>query len=341
MDHEIAASVVTGKTLDYAALAGKHHVNYDPFEAEEIRHYAQQAWDGLKDYITNPKTEEPLVGWYSDTLKADGRCDLISADDSSAFVWDWKTGYSRYDHAAQVTAYAWLLKQQLKTFPSSGIIVGVEAWLRRGERKVHHFSAEQLNEFAESVRQKAERIGRDWSPGKHCAFCPHSDICDAKLQYTKSAVTELMAVQNGGIELDRETIGGPFRERLEAIKKAVKAGELLIKAALAEGPLDCGDGNLLIEQRQRQDKIKYTAALPVIKEYDVGGLDDIVSVTKSKLLEAMTFEAPRGQKTAARKAALDKLREAGAVGTAYRMVQRTVNKANYLKLLDTKQDENE
>lgn len=344
--HEVAAAVAAGVTPDVEAVASHYGLGDDGAEdLGRIHAYAVRFWEEFAPYLANGDVEERLqadlgtveVDGETHQVVLSGRPDVIKArfeerrmvtELVGLAVHDWKTGYGRTEHPAQILGGA-LLAVSRYGWPEGEVILGTEAWLRHNDRRVHHITPADIQGLVDRIHEQIRKVGRQRGVGEWCTFCPHRLRCPTRSDYLRTVISDMMAgaAPDGGVPLDRTFIGGPFRQRLEAVERACKDARAILELCLEQGPVDRGDGTFMVLDQRRQDRILYSAAAHVIEGLDLTTeqLDAAVRVGKGKLLEAVASKAVRGKGAAAKRELMSQLGAAGAVVDDYRREVRFVD----------------
>ncbi len=172
--HEVMAQHVMGVDPDIEAIARKHSV--DPDELRRMYARGKKAWEEVKQWFPNPSAEHRLEGLLpggARKITLRGTADLVQLVGQVA-VLDWKFGWAPTVHPKQLKSYSYLAMENAEDFPDDGHVIGIEAWLRVGELRVHRFSRKELFEHEYAIVQQIERIGTQYGPSDDaCKYCPH------------------------------------------------------------------------------------------------------------------------------------------------------------------------
>lgn len=267
-----------------------------------------------------------------------GRIDvqsLVTGRDGlfSAAVLDWKTGRdSDGGKPAQRLAYASAI-EAMHGMPAQGYIYTAEIWLATEEIIETRYDLDAIEGFR--VRLAEQLKYAKGSPGRHCKYCPHRFACVPRDQWLRSAATALMDF--GPDALVREAEVGPSQLMREAVASLWDQSRLLRKAlehyeAAVDSLIDVHGGVDLPDDRRLIHGIKTLSSIDARKAWPVmrkAGLtnDDInavVSIGKTKLLDAIAAKAPRGKKGEAKSAINAALDEAGAISRNTSKFRKTI-----------------
>jgi len=324
--HEVAACVPHGREPDLEEIASRYGA--DPDDLGYIHWAASKAWEELGVYFPECRDEVKLthslgnVELAGDELAEvvlSGRLDLLAAPllgDALELlsVGDWKTGRGRTTHRAQIKAGA-LLAVYEHGMPATGAVLGVEIWLRHGDREIVQLDEQAIDGFQDELLTAAGDVGRKWGAGPHCVFCQHEPTCELRAAWVRSSIRDLCAMVLGDEPVPREILGTTIREQLTLLRRVVANVDKLIAAELERGPIDLGDGTAWVYGERITKPISFSAGAHVIDQVVASPeeLDRVVKVSKDKLLKLAASRVPKGKGAAAKRELLSQLGQAGAI----------------------------
>jgi len=322
--HEALRNVPACTEPDFEDIAARSGVDAD--ELRRIVAQGKRIWGEVRQWFPNPETEVRFDGEH-----LCGTSDLVSvvhddfaAETTDLSILDWKSGWSQREHPSQLTGYAECARRR-HGMPTSGFILGVEAWVRHGSYRIHRFTAEILDGFVARLAEQSKLIGRQYGPGDHCLFCAHVHHCVAREEYVRSTCNALALIPAQGITRDRI---GALYERSKALNAALRQYDKLLDAELDNGPLALPDGRQIVRREQEVTEIDALKAWPVLLTgvHPLTGdqLSDVVSVSKTAVEAAVKSQAVKGKGASYVRETLAELREAGALGTRVRHVKAIV-----------------
>jgi len=309
--HVALSHVPRGIEPDAEEIAGQFGV--DPDDIRRVVAYGRQAWDEIKQWVRGTiKTEEPLSGPV-----CGGTTDVIAIEQSemlkgvlSIVVIDWKTGWSQNEHPWQLTGYADCARAQFG-MPVSGHILAFEIWVRSKQYRSHKLTEGMLDAFRTRLSSQFEQVGKQYGAGTHCQYCPRINQCQVRADYVRGTMAALTTVGETG--LTREDIGRLY-EKSKVLDKALRTYGKLLDEELALGPIDLGDGRKLTLVETEREKISARNAWPVLMgAIDAEDLDNVLSVSKTKLYDCVKARAKKRQGAAQQRKIMAELRDAKAV----------------------------
>lgn len=228
-------------------------------------------------------------------------------------VIDWKFGYKEAEgQAHQLMAYGWALCQA-RRLPVRTVI----AWVRDGSLEIADYTPEQLDAWA--IELKSRLASGAYQPGSACTYCPRASAgCAVRESWVQSSAAALVQFFPGEL-LPIEQLRKAWLMK-DAVKKAIDQVEEAMKSQIElVGPVDLGDGrNLVLEQQERESVVlspSVIKSLSIQLDQQPEDLMESIGATcsMSKLKDAISATAPRGQKGKTIEAALEGLREAEAL----------------------------
>jgi hypothetical protein len=321
LHHLILTAIGHGQHLEVSDVAAMYLV--DSEELERLAAQTWRAWEQVKEYFPNPAVEE-YMEWVDveNNVTLAGHGDAISValdmDPELAFA-DLKSGYGYEDHSDQMKAYAWLLLHKHPEYDSAcGMVIsprfgaGNEAPNRTG-RKRHlgqTYHRKDLALWWQGIVQRIKENENVYSTGPHCMNCPRAATCDAltaRLHQIRRVLTFEGRPVGGVIRTLREVY-----QDVKMMEKACAVALTVIKAEVAAN----GNPELaLVEEERETIRVQSAAALNTILEYADGwaGMKGILKASKTEFKKAVMADSPHGQKGNRAEAAVERLREMGAV----------------------------
>jgi hypothetical protein len=312
--HACLKGVIEFGACDYAEVAGLYRV--DPDDVSELTALGVLCWRQVADYFPMPVCEVELR--YQDNYGVlTGHSDVMSLQDSAAWVADFKTGRADEDYTDQLMGYA-LLACEARDVDEAHVCL-----IRVRERTAdwEHYNRDQLvgwwRAFAKRLRDEAEL----YRPGRHCGYCPRFHECPGAASHLTLASEFLLSASKAGCSplafgTDRAKQVAYTYDRvrlLESVCESVRE-EIRAEVRRAGGVLPTGDGRELVITHQERKAIDYRPAYAVLRS--TLGLDRLESLLKVKLSdvsEAVREHAPRGHKAKAVTELKARLEEAGAM----------------------------
>lgn len=322
--HEVVARVITGGDADIPATARVYGV--DSEELAMLYHMAMQLWDGggINTIMASASAEVDLRGEVTH-----GRADLLQQQDGNSapvtVILDWDFGRVYHSKESQLMGYLLAAIDTWGWPEGRDAIIGIHARCREGEYDVYEYTYEELEAFRARLKRSLERVGKDYGPSHEtCIFCPHKTTCEAYQRYTRVAVDAMATLPAEDITTGDLVSLYPKYKELKTILGMFE--ELLNSRIFDEQEIHLDNGHKLVMVETNTDTISAEAALPILRETitDESALYDALKISKSKILNAVAKQAPRGQKAAEKDMLMSRLRDAGAVKTTTRFIRREV-----------------
>lgn len=250
---------------------------------------------------------------------------IISADGKCAFVVDWKTGrLDEEEHAQQVKGYGWLVAVQFPEIET--VYVCVVDVRTKQTRFAEEFNVDDLGAWWGALSNRLTAGALPWGPGRHCGFCPRALECEARQLRLQDAVRLVMdgvpSLPDRGA--DRSVaLGKLYHARRELERLCASVGDAIRAEVVAQGGVVpfSDDRELIVTQRDVQ-KID-GAAYPFLTDLYGAEIGKAVQIGKTKLLDAVRGQAPRGQKGAAAEQCMESLDQLGFVSVQTSQVLET------------------
>lgn len=326
--HAALAVHVHGETPDLAQIASEWAVDFH--ELERLFKGGCRLWEPLEPFFRPVQTEvelslslddEFLAEWDpayqpKKAIRLTGHIDVISVipEYREVRIADWKTGRVESDHLDQMRAYGLLA---LYRYPECQTVFANILRVREGTKEEHSWTRPELWAWWSRF---TEKLGReDYSPGTHCTHCPRALECPALQTVVDSSVRSLLSVDefvasqvSYGISL------GVLLGQVKLIEKACERARDAIKARVQSvgGSMPIDDQSALVIREEERRVISAPAAWEILRsELGEGNLIDCVRLGKEAVLEKAKALVGRGQKGKAAAQLMDRLDQAGAIGT--------------------------
>lgn len=315
---------IAGEQLEIEDVAAKFGVDAD--DLIPISLWTWRAWKALAEHFPDPQVETTVVldGPDGDIT---GHTDVLSHADGCARICDFKTGRLDADATAQIKAYCLGAMRQHDCHTSYALIIRPRDMVAYGTE----YTRKELEEWWDGVVEtlKATNV---FSPGSHCSFCPRSATCPSKTALLRQAVDSLTDMEfefdgsapmpNGEHLPDDPEVRGPLLaavlERIKLVDRVSEVVRDLIKADVERhgGSMPAGEGRQLVVIEQEQKKIAFGPAWPVLqKVIPAELLNECVTVSKTKIEDAIRERVGKGQNGKAVADVMESLRQVGAIST--------------------------
>jgi hypothetical protein len=312
--HAPLASLVDGSyAWDIARACDEYEV--DEKEVSYLYHVGKSMWDKLKDSIevleveTEHTREIGDTGWINT-----GHMDVAGwykPVPGTLVVIDWKTGRVDSDYTDQTIDYAWLIHPK---YPEATAFKVVTAWLRDNRTVVKDVTLEGLQDFERRLISAVTHD--DYHPGSVCEYCSNRLECNAQKSISRASVETMLAIGSDGMQEVTPALLSSLYVRSRLVKKAIDDYESALRVSIANnGPMQIEDGRVLKFVDEPRDKIHLD--LETLKAYlPIEKIQELTTISKTALNEAIGDVAPARQKGALRKAVVEQLRECGAIETS-------------------------
>jgi len=299
--HEALAQMLEHQEIEFAQIASKY--GCDEQELTRLYSAGTYAWDYISEHFEGPNVEGYAEREIAPGIVITGHPDLNTTE----AVLDWKSGWRLYNPRWQLNGYGIL----------TGATLGVIVWLRYRKFQVIMLMTE--DEFRDRLLEQIRLIGKQYSPGEHCAWCGRRDTCPAHAKHL-SRCAELVQQDQAGA-LSREDLGRLY-PALKEMEAKIKAAKDFIRNDVQEnGPLPLENGHELALHSTKKRVIDPLLAWPSLSQrLGPKTLSGCVSISLTKVEKAIKDGvpkgAPRGSKKKVIAATMSELHEAGAIGYA-------------------------
>jgi hypothetical protein len=295
--HRAIALALRGK--EYPAFEGVNAGENEDMLALALAYVRAQSW-GKCDVKTEVHIDAPP---FSATL------DLLCEIGDVANLADFKTTYREDNHEAQILAQAFCAFHKyphLQAADTHVVFLRNEGVIRK------RYTREWVGAWAEEFIHNTLSYPEIYRPGDWCGRCRRKIECPA-LKAQRRAFAEMLLTNGTGI-MNRDNVpeirtkGKLIRDLLDTMNDMIR------DEVLAHGAIPMGDGKELAAIEINPDEIHILKAWNILQaEFTDEQMASFVEVGKTKLLDLIKAEAPRGQKTKAAEAFMEALRAAGAV----------------------------
>ena len=272
------------------------------------------------------------IGPNTNGLVLFGTPDLVMERDedggSIVEVVDYKTGHADLGQPSQslqlLSALAWCLAQ-IKV-PSKCTCIATYAYIRDGEFR---FESEQVPVFdivraasvMRAIVEKALSVANGetptFNPGGHCTYCPAFDSCPSNKAIVKT-------IESGDaakwlVEINSQT-APVLLSKLEQAELVMKRLWKEVEEFAAHSPFVTLDGQTFGKKQTSRESIRGEIAVEVLGKkfgYAIAAAASETSITKTSLKQAISKHVPKGQAAETLKAAMEALREVGAIETTW------------------------
>ena len=305
--HLALAGHVMEQPVDLNEIAASYGVSVD--ELEQLYRYGCQAWTQLHSHFPHPIVEAEVEG---PGIK--GHVDVLQIGDDGIKVVDWKSNRVKREYDAQLSGYAAAAVNKYGV-PEDGKVTVITVWLRFGETDIRTVTSDDVERLYTNIEEAEAGVGKKYGPGDPCTVCCRQLVCDARREYLSAAAGALLPL--AAVEINAELLPRLYG-KAKMLKKALAQYDQALKIHLREhGPQDAGEGLVLELTQTSRDKIIPLAAWPHLAAIGFSDekLSHCISMSKTKIMETVSADNSRGNKTKAKAALLKTLREEGALLT--------------------------
>jgi len=301
--HHALALHVAGKDVPFAGMEDDVRMLY---------YMALQIWKDYSDSLV--LLDPPETGMSGDLngTTITGTPDLIAqipAETPTLVVWDWKTGTGSIgDYLDQLLGYAWLAQKKHPEYKTCKIIV---AWVRDRAVEILDVDDAVMTDWEKRLKW-ALAHPEAYRPSEHaCRYCGSVE-CEARAAYMRGAASALMKVEGGLVPADLAKL----YPQSKALAKALRQYDAALRIALAQGPLDIGNGKVISLAAQPRKSVGVEKGLPALKASLPGvDLEPCLSIKTGELKKLISGTAAQGQKGKEIERVMGELEAAGAVET--------------------------
>lgn len=304
--HVSLGEMVMGRTPDFGAIAKRFDCAERDLRA--LHFFGTLAWAEIASYFPAPQIEQQLSAG-----ELRGRVDVIHRDDDNICILDWKTSRQRSNVRPQLHGYACCADDSYG-MPRSGCIRVFTVWLRLGQVDLATMRHVDLDGFREDFANAKRRIGKQFSPGEACTFCPRQLVCEARRDYVRTSADALAVVGAGAVPTQRTLLA--LYPRAKTLENALQQYRKAMRMYLREtGPVSDEQGNTYELQETKRENIDARKAWPVLvgQGFSDDELAQCVSMSTTPVMDCAAARAPRGRKKAAKDSLRALLRERGCM----------------------------
>jgi len=309
--HDLLSLHVGGIPVDddgIKIVCDRQHADRD--EVAPLFWYGANAWNELKQYFDRVGAEEQFsttmllkVGGKRTTVTLTGRPDLGGSD----VTLDWKTGRVWSDADWQLQGYNYAKRRKY----------GIVVWLR--ERSYTVIEAMPRDAFEDALAKQITLIGKEYSPGSHCHFCPGRDECEARTNHAQTA----MAVITGQAEMMTAERMAEIYPTVSMLEDAIATYKAMVRERIIlGGPMALPNGTEVYLSEFSKDVIDPRKAWPLLTEELSDeelagcmrvGVTAIKDAIRAKIRAEFDGKPPKGALGEAVKVLWESLQEAGAI----------------------------
>ena len=295
--------------LEPQPYANQHGV--DPQAVAELIDKAPEAIRQIKADLTNAKAEVKI-----DSGQIRGRIDVLALRMAgsrlfSATIIDWKTGRDPTGSKPnQRLAYASAVYERYG-MPAQPWIYAAEIWLATGDIIEARYDEAMIKGFQARL---ADRLKRPTAaPGGHCRYCRRRHECTERQAWLRLSALEMAEVPP---QLATPDALASLWDQSRALRSMLEQYEKAVDMAIEENNgLPLPDGRRLVHKTMTRDTIDARKAWPIMRKagLDQDAINQVLSISKTKLLEQIAKPVARGGKQEAKAAIITALDEAGAI----------------------------
>jgi len=256
----------------------------------------EEMWGSLKEIITEPVVERELTRDFKKFILT-GHPDVYGND----AVGDWKSGDKGPWAAAQVGGYG--LLTDAKT--------GYLAYIRFGHTTYNpeEIDLSDAHRLIPAIEAQISLIGKKFVTGSHCKYCKNKPKCRAYRQWVK----DTLAFVTSKSPESAECFGDAYIKVSMLSGKCKKAMELVKQQVKAVGSVSLGEHAELRIKASTNREIDPGQAWEPLQERFGDDMSQIVKIQKGKMEKLIMAQSDAGEKGAAVRAFMDKLRKADAI----------------------------
>lgn len=291
--------------------------NVDPDELIPLGLLAFKLWKEVEHFFPNPHIERRVSARLSDRVFLGGTADYLSVVGNELRILDLKTGWLEIPCKSQVMGYGRCALEE--KFPEK-IETVYAAVLRPRKRVVEgwRWTREEIFAWADSLARRVEEGSKNFNLGLHCARCPSFYVCPDGAKWVQGVIKQFEDGEGDFLsDLAPDNIIGVL-EKSRALEKIIDRAKDMVKVYVSQagGSLRGSEKTLNITEQNRRE-IFFPQAKEVI-ESAIGAtkMEEIISIGKTRLDDAVRENATRGQKGKVVKDLWDRLEEAGAVNSS-------------------------
>ena len=311
--HRAIALALRGK--EYPAFEGENAAENEDMVALALA-YAKQS--GLCD--DQMQTERHFeFSPFAATL------DLLVVDIAAgeAELTDWKTTHREDDHEAQILTQCECVfeayEDEIQSIETHLVYLRNEGVKRK--RYTRDFVGQWREEFIHNTLEHPEV----YRPGEWCGRCKRKVGCLA-LRAVNENTAAILSAPEYAANLSRPVIAN-LRPRVKMLKDVIDQFDAYVREeVLTHGPIPLGNGKELRAMDINTDKIGILKAWEILTaQFTDQELAGFVEVRKTALCKLIEASAPKGGKSKASAAFMDRLRAAGAVAVTTTQQVREMN----------------
>lgn len=224
---------------------------------------------------------------------------------------DWKTTHREDDHEAQIIAQC---AAAFANYPKLPAITAHTVYLRNEGAIKKRYTRAWVEQWAEEFVHNTLKHPEIYRPGDWCARCKRKYGCEGLRAMRREIAATFLADGQG--MLTRDNVA-EMRFKVKLIKGVCDEFDKMVRdEVLNHGPIALGEGKELRALDINTDTIDILRAWATLTgTFADSDLAKFVEVRKTAMLKLIEAGAPRGQKSKAAEAFMEKLRAEGAVTT--------------------------
>lgn len=328
--HEVCREIVatSERPEDLTPYVERH--GCDPDFLGRASWYALQFWQEMRGAFPDPETEVALKAPFG-PYRLTGHTDVLSIlpDAMEIRILDWKAGYrTDADAEPQMRGYAYLACETADVPEARATVV----WLADQTYQSWTWTRDELRKWAHDTAERIEHWGADpgeYTVGDHCRYCPRFFGCPGQTAILRTTVEDLALMDEKPADIQLAQLGRIY-PAVQNVERLCKAYRDMARAAVAvKGPIPVDDDMELALVASNRETIDAKTAWPILtKHLTEAELAPAVTISKTKVLKAISDKAARGQKGKVKAAVIDALKAAGAITTKQIQSLRVVRRAN-------------
>jgi hypothetical protein len=243
-------------------------------------------------------------------MRLTGHIDVLSIVGDEVRIADFKTGWVDANHDEQLRGYCWLALQNYPDAKTAyAVVIRVRDQLVDTVRYLRH----ELDVWWGRRRELLSADPAYYSPGPHCRHCHRAHECPGRTAIVQESLLRVL-----GDDSEIDTVPSRILDMMDRIALVQDECErfrdwVRVQVAAAGGTLSDGEREIILKQTQQKQLIP-RFCLSVLRTAISGdALFDCVTVSKTKVEDALRATAPRGQKGTVVKEVFARLEQAGAI----------------------------
>lgn len=341
--HEILTAHVDGDSVDMDEVATKWRV--DAGELKSLAYAGMRCWEQLSPWFPDAQSEVELKFEDARGFELTGHADVLSyveatsETEAEVRVLDWKSGYSQEDSFEdQLRSYAWL---GMHKYPDAQQAYVVVVRLRDQTAEGKRYSRQELAQWWERLVVHLSDTSV-YNPGSWCWKCPRSHECQARKSIIRQALGSIMGAKDimGMLPEEpgpRATVMIQLLDKCRLVQPVMEKlrEQIRIEVQANGGRMLTDDGRELYVKETERTEIAFSQSWDKLSGVvPKSAYDNVFSVNKGDLEDAVRASAPRGKKGGAVKELLADLAASGA------LVKKSITRLETRRAALTAEDSN-